>query len=339
MKNVLKVIVFLILLIVSIYIAGDVLTPRWVTYDIIPEYKNVPKDTLDVLFIGDSNVYSDISPMEIFETYGITSYNYSSPAASNLLMYYMLKEALKTQTPKVVVMNGTTIFGDKESNEMRQQTTDVMPLDDVKLELLSDSIYNFSLGKKLAMIVPFFNYHDRWNHVKINEINKSSNKTYNKGYVFQTEEKKTKAKSDYMAKDDGTANFRTDFLPESVLKAKELCDEKGIKFLFISTPDTTAWNYDKYEKLSSWTQENNIDYLDLNINSDEIGINFDTDSVNNGMHLNIKGAIKVSNYLGQYLSNNYGLTNHLNDSKYNYWSKDIDKYNEVRDSYLSKLEG
>ena len=339
MKKVLKVIVFIILLVLLIYKVGEIITPRWVTYDIIPGYKNVPTNTLDVLFIGDSNVYSDISPMEIYQNYGITSYDYSSPAASNLLMYYMLKEALKTQKPKVVVMNGTTIFGDKESNDMRQQTTDVMPLDDVKLELINDPTYNFSLGKKIATLVPFFNYHDRWNHVKINEINKSSDKSYNKGYIYQTESNKTKAKSNYMQKDDGSTNFRTDFLPESVIKAKEYCESLGIKFLFIATPDATAWNYDKYEKLSSWCQDNNIDYLDLNVNNDAVGINFDTDSVGSGMHLNIKGAVKVSNYLGQYLTDNYGLTSHLNDSKYNYWGNDVAKYNQVKATYLSKLEG
>ena len=109
--------------------------------------------------------------------------------------------------------------------------------------------------------------------------------------------------------------------------------------MFISTPDATDWNYDKYEMLSSWCQDNNIDYLDLNVNNDAVGINFDTDSVGSGMHLNIKGAVKVSNYLGQYLTNNYDFANHLNDSKYNYWTNDIAKYNQVKATYLSKLEG
>ena len=38
------------------------------------------KDSIDVLFLGDSLVYSSISPMEMYEKEGFTSYLCSTPA-------------------------------------------------------------------------------------------------------------------------------------------------------------------------------------------------------------------------------------------------------------------
>ena len=338
MKNVIKVLVFIILVVVIIYKLGTVFTPRYATYDIIPGYNNLPKNSLDALFIGDSDVYSDISPMEMFEKYGYTSYNYASPAASNMLMYYMLKEALKTQTPKVVIMDGTTIFGNYESDGMRRQATDLMPLDDVKWDLLNDSAYNFSLRKKVSLIFPFFRYHDRWNKINGSDFTKlKSSDSYGKGYIFLSDKKKTQYNDGYMKKDSESIDFKNSNQPDSVIKAKELCDSKGIKFLFVTLPDATSWSYEKYEKLKSWTSDNNIDYLDYNVLINDINLDFSTDSVDNGMHLNISGAIKVSNYMGNYLVNNYGLTSHKDDDNSENFRNDLAKYNDTRDSYLKNL--
>jgi hypothetical protein len=338
MKNFIKTVIFLAILVFILFKIGNILSPKWVTYDILHGYKSLKKNTVDVLFIGDSDIYSDISPMELYQEYGITSYDYAAPAASNLLMYYMLEEALKTQTPKVVVMDGTTIFGDHESEAMRHQATDLMPLDDVKWRLVNDTNYNFKFGEKLSILMPFFRYHDRWNKIKGNDFNKGSNKdTYAKGYILLNDKNKTKYNKDYMDDLDQSIEFKTSYLPDSVIKAKEYCEARGIKFLFVTMPDASTWSYAKYEKLKTWTSDNNIDYLDYNELLNKINLDFGTDSVENGMHLNINGAIKVSKYMGKYLNDNYSLDNHLNDDTGKLWHNSVKKYNEERDKYLESI--
>ena len=339
MKYFLKTFLFICLLFISLEFLSKVFRPVWNTDDILAGYKSEERNSIDVLFVGDSDIYNGISPMEIYEKYGITSYDYASSAASNLLMYYMMLEALKTQTPKVVVMDETSIFGYKEGETNTHRAMDLMPLDDVKLSLINDSGYNFDIGNRLTFLFPFFRYHDRWNKINLSDFIKDSEViNYYKGYTFSNTVKAAENDESYMDGLNEEVDFSTSYLPESVIKAKEYCDEHGIEFLLISMPDTSAWSYGKYEKMTEWTKENNINYLDFNMMLDEVGINFKTDTPDGGMHLNISGAIKLSNYIGKYLDDNYELPDHRGDSKYQSWDESLEKYIEERNDYYAEIK-
>ena len=339
MKNFLKIFVFLSLFLIILSLLSYIFRPVWNTDDIINGYTKEEKNSLDVLFIGDSDIYNGISPMEIYEKYGITSYDYASSAASNLLMYYMMLEAIKTQSPKVIVMDETSIFGYKEGETNTHRAMDLLPLDDVKLKLINDSGYNFNIGDRLTFLFPFFRYHDRWNSLSLSDVFKGDKKiNYYKGYTFSKTVKAAENEDSYMDGLNENVDFATKYLPESVLKVKEYCDEHGIKFLLISMPDTSAWSYAKYLKMTDWTKENNIEYLDFNVMLDEVGINFNTDTPDGGMHLNISGAIKLSNYLGKYLSENYELVDHRQTDIYPSWDEALDKYIEERNEYYAEIE-
>ena len=83
MKNVIKTIVFIILLLISIHTFGYFLRPSFTLDNSWPAFIKEKKNTIDVLFIGDSGIYSDVSPMAIYRDTGITSYDLASPAATN----------------------------------------------------------------------------------------------------------------------------------------------------------------------------------------------------------------------------------------------------------------
>lgn len=339
MKYFFKTFILLIITGLVLTFLSSIFRPVWNTDDILNGYTKEKKNSLDVLFVGDSDIYNGISPMEIYEKYGITSYDYASSAASNLLMYYMMLEALKTQTPKVVVMDETSIFGYKEGETNTHRAMDLMPLDDVKLKLITDPGYKFNVGDQLTFLFPFFRYHDRWGSINLKDIfKKDTSINYYKGYTFSNTVKAAENDDSYMDGLNENVDFSTNYLPESVLKAKEYCDEHNIKFLLISMPDTSAWSHAKYLKMQEWTKDNDIDYLDFNVMLDEVGINFQTDTPDGGMHLNISGAIKLSNYLGKYLSENYDLADHRFDKKYASWDESLEKYIEERNDYYAEVK-
>lgn len=74
------------------------------------ELENEPADTIDVLVIGDSESYTTVSPMEIWDKEGIPSYVGGQTGQKIQESYYMLKKALKTQKPKVVAIETNMIF-------------------------------------------------------------------------------------------------------------------------------------------------------------------------------------------------------------------------------------
>lgn|SRR5574344_234050 len=338
MKNVIKTIVFIILLLISIHTFGYFLRPSFTLDNSWPAFIKEKKNTIDVLFIGDSGIYSDVSPMAIYRDTGITSYDLASPAATNMAAYYAMLEAVKYQHPKVIVMNVTKMFDGKETNAFTHQVADILPLNSNKINMINDSNYSFSDSDKLGFIEPFFKYHDNWR--KINFLNKTNKGVYYlKGYIFNSIKKSATNGNNYM-EDDGTVqNLTPSYVADYILKTKEYCDENDIKLLLISVPDTVEWNYDKYVAASAWAKTNNLTYLDFNDYLGELGINYTNDTYDAGNHLNISGATKLSNYLGEYLQKNYdGLVDHRSDPAYSSWNNDLQKYIATTESSYEALQ-
>ena len=71
---------------------------QWKTF-----YK-LPKNSIDVLFIGNSHVYSTFQPQIMNDIIPIHSYIVGSDAENVVFSYFELSEVLKTQKPKVVVL-------------------------------------------------------------------------------------------------------------------------------------------------------------------------------------------------------------------------------------------
>ena len=59
----------------------------------------------DVILIGDSEVYANFSPLQMWRSHGITAYNRASSQQMIWQSYYVLEETLTYETPKVVVYN------------------------------------------------------------------------------------------------------------------------------------------------------------------------------------------------------------------------------------------
>ncbi|MCR4689720.1 MAG: hypothetical protein K5739_00015 [Lachnospiraceae bacterium] len=67
-------------------------------------YHRLPKDSVDVVIFGSSHAYRNVDTPIMFEDYGITAYDLGSPGQRLALTYYQMKDDLKTQNPKVVVL-------------------------------------------------------------------------------------------------------------------------------------------------------------------------------------------------------------------------------------------
>lgn len=60
--------------------------------------------TIDVMFYGSSHTYSDINPAVLWDQEGISSYDLAGSLQPLWNTYYYMKESLKYQTPKVMVV-------------------------------------------------------------------------------------------------------------------------------------------------------------------------------------------------------------------------------------------
>ena len=97
----------------------------------------------DVIFIGDCEVFSNISPVTLWEKYGITSYIRGSAQQLVWQSYYLLEETLKYEKPKVVVFNVLAM----KYNEPQKEAYNRLTLDGMKLSKHKIGALSFHDGK------------------------------------------------------------------------------------------------------------------------------------------------------------------------------------------------
>ena len=267
------------------------------TYDLMSE----KIDTVDVIFLGDSLVYSSISPMVIWNDYGYTSFDCSGPAQTVKNSYNYLKIAIKSQHPKIVFFEADVLFRNQDKKEF----------------IVKDM-------KKIENYVPLRTFHNNWKKLLSRESSNTKWINVEKSYIYIT-------KLTAMKKDNGNMNETSKLktLPKSSLeyleKIKKLCDDNNIKFVLIGNPSKISWNYSKVLTISRIAKDYDLEFIDMNTDN-PTNINWLMDTKDKGKHLNYKGAKKVSKYIGNYLKETNLLEDHRNDEKYKDWHIAYQKY-------------
>ena len=79
-----------------------------------------------------------------------------------------------------------------------------------------------------------------------------------------------------------------------------------------------------------------IPYLDFNQKLKELGIDWKSDTLDKGDHLNLSGAHKVTDYMTMYLQEHYMLPDHRGDEENLRdgirWQSSIQRRQDIRDA-------
>ena len=328
--------IFVASILVSIYLLDRLFIPKWLTNDdnshsfITRGFYAEKENSLDVIFMGNSETYRGISPIILWDEYNITAYNYVSSGQRMWTGYYMFEEALKTQKPKVIFFNVDGLFSDNQSSMANyQKVFDNMKFSTNKLKAINDPAFDFSKKDKIALIFPIISYHSRYNELTLNDfkyalsdyhnVNKGLDMTtsrvaYNGNYIYDSEE-------------------RTPLNPKVLKyldKMVKRCKEENIILEFFWIPSPDSWAKEKTNTISDYAKLNHIPYNDLNLNYEEIGLNFENDSSDGGDHLNVYGAEKVAHYIGKYINDKYTFDEHSNEVV-NMWNNDLKMYNMLKE--------
>lgn len=267
------------------------------------------KNTVDVLFLGDSESYSSIAPPELWMRQGTAAYVCGQGAQRIQETYYILKAALQRQSPKLVVLE-----------------TNVMFRDPGVLENIGTSI-----GQTAEYYFSVFRYHNLWK--QLIEGKKAEDPDY-RGYRFSSEVKAYKGTEDYM--EPSGKERKIPVVVEFYMKGiREMCAEKGIPMLMVSAPSPVNYDYEKHCELKAYAEKYNIPYLDLNYRTKELGIDWKNDTSDRGDHLNIRGALKVTEYIGEYLQNNYDLPDRRGSRRFQAWENSVKQYVRERDAVVN----
>lgn len=106
--------------------------------------------------------------------------------------------------------------------------------------------------------------------------------------------------------------------------------------MMFESPTYTSWNLKKSNQINQICVENNIKFIDFNLMLDEIGFDSVRDYRDKGNHLNYYGAMKVTKYLGKFISENFNLENHMNQEGYEKWYESYQIYLKEEAKYKNK---
>ncbi|MBM6908592.1 hypothetical protein [Collinsella intestinalis] len=259
-----------------------------------------PTDSLDVLFVGDSEVYHSLSPLQMWNEQGFTSYDIATSGQPLCYSKTILSRALEKQNPRVVVFETNMIFRKMKADQI--------------------------LWREAANLFPIIEYHNRWKHLTPADLTAQPKATWThpaKG--FRPNEQVVPSKiRDHMK--PTTDRERISPLNEWYLTSMiDMCRDRGIKVVLLSTPSTKNWNTQRHNAVQAYLDSkgygSDVSYLDLNYGDTELPIDWQVETSDAGDHLNIRGARKVSHYVGEWLRANYDLTDHRGESAYRQWTQ------------------
>lgn len=308
-----------------------------------------PEQSIDVLFLGSSHIFENVNTAILWDKYGIAGYDLCGSVQPIWNTYYYLNEALKTQTPCVIVVDVLSVASDGEyadhSRIVKNNYGLKFSIDKIRSILVSSSP---SLWPDYLLEFPSY-------HTRYKEISKSDYMDHNansilrdwKGFGLNTETTSLSQPQNFYTEE-------VEDLPEKAEKyLKEiihLAKDKNIPLVLIKTPYGSIDEHaqKRYNMVGKIAEENDIPFINYNLLYDEMKLDFNCDFADTS-HLNHLGNVKFTNYLATYLKANYEIPDRRGHSEYKNYARMAEMYNQQmfnkqqidiqdREIYISNLK-
>lgn len=303
---------------------------------LIAEYYQ-EKSGHDVIFIGDCEVYENFSPITLWREYGMTSYISGSAQQLIWQSYYLMEEILRYEKPKVFVFNVLSMkYNEPQSEPYNRLNLDGMRLGWPKLRAVQASMLDNE--SMLSYIFPLLRYHARWSELKAEDFRyllHRDKKSHN-GFLMRADVRPVttvptgRKLADYQF---GANSYH--YLDKMV----ELCAKNDIKLVLIKAPSLYPYWYEEWDQqMVDYAARHNLQYINFLDTIDEAGLDFNVDTYDAGLHLNLTGAEKMAHYFGQILQTRYQLPDHRNDPALQaIWAEKTAFYDNMRAQQLTEL--
>lgn len=287
-----------------------------------------PEDSVDILVLGSSHSYQGINTAVLWEEYGYAAYDLCGAGQFIWNTYYYLEEALKTQSPKLIILDAyyLHVTDDYEDESFAIKNTYGMKWSQTKVDAIKASFDSDLYG--LQYFFEILQYHSRYSDVdetdfypyQANEAMYENHKGFYCYFYSTPVEEKDFSEVDYY-------NEMTEKVEEYYAKILELAYSENIPVIVVGIP----FDADNYHVAFFRTGEriaNMFGYPFLNFLTDykdELGLDYSTDFADS-QHLNYLGNTKLTRFLGDYISENYSIPDRRGDENYSSWEADAQIY-------------
>ncbi len=334
-----RILVFSFILIVVLNYAAYVITPK-ADYGIcsIVNYYKQEEDTVDLLVLGTSMAYAGVNTNVLWEDYGIAAYNLCSAEQPFWVSYYYLQEALKTQQPKLILLDAKPAM---YQQEFSKDARTILSTSGIREPSVRFEAIRACVGDEKAMefALMFPKLHQKYADVTPQDFvfppdNGGRGETW-KGYIEKTETEKHEKPSLVWVKTKRPMQERQE---QYVRKIFELVNEKQVPMLVVGFPNPDyAQDHMYYNSLWAVAEEYGIPSINYNDPELRTGLRYSSDFAD-WQHLNVKGSVKFSHRLAQDLHEQYHLPNRKGNPKWQSWQECSDIWFEQHPEYVEKGE-
>ena len=357
----------LLFVILFIFLSGAFIPRTGTTEDgmesrISKAYRGEPRDSIDTVFIGNSDIYRAISPVDLFHQTGITSAIAGRPNKQLSEVPGDIRDILRYQNPKTIVLETDCMFSGtnpgfkKGISPLEAEATKVdvagqapskatnadvagqapskatnTPQQNIfdKCKALlqeGDSAFLAALNYKF----PLVKYHDNWKHLKLTTFLQPRGKYHfsNKGMAYANTVKAYPFGNEYMQLSGGKHAMLSEEKLDQFQKIYDLCDRNGIRLVLLTVPSANTWNKGKSDTVKQLAKKYDLTYYDYNRQL-PAGFNWVTDSKDGGNHLNYAGASAVTKDLAKKLTDDLALNpTSLTKEQKQQWKKDYEHFHK-----------
>ncbi len=301
-------------------------------------------EDFNVLFMGTSHVTNAIYPMELWDDYGIISYNFGGHSNKMATTYWVMENALDYTQTELVVIDCLSISSSWKCSDkfsFLHLSLDAFPTSITKVEaiwdLLDDQYLDEAIenGKtresdeprtKIGLLWDYSVFHNRWDEIERNDFEPSIN-------LEKGAESRINVAKGQLRKISSSQKMESGTISEEYLRRMiGECQSRGIDVLLTYLPFPASEQQQKEANyiydLADEYGVNYINFLDMDL------IDYQTDLYDESSHLNPSGARKVTDYLGEYIVSHYSIRNQKDNSDYDFWEQDYEEYIELKNNNL-----
>ena len=298
-----RCLVFLALFCVLFALLQECLKPKYCddvnnSTAMVDGFYALEKDSVDVLFLGGSQMAYAVAAEQLWTEHGISAYDFGANGQMPPTTLYYLRQAFMRQRPTQVWLEAGQLFDANAPSEAYYAwNMSPMPFGLDKWRHLMQ-LSNGDRKTAFMHLFPLLQYHSRWK-----ELNRMDfrlpfvrRNCMTRGHLASPISQAVEPPSKALQAVDNSP------MPEAnercLLEMLRLCQENGSRLILFKAP-SAQWGGTNHV-LESFAKVHSIQYWDFNANLGEIGLDFGNDFVD-AMHLNARGARKFTACLAKRL--------------------------------------
>lgn len=324
-KSVLRVICFIVILTVVLLYTNRVFKVKYGDgiYDLTKFYE-LEDETVDVLILGSSHAFEDFNTGTLWNEYGMASYVLGGSTQPMWNTYYYLKEALKTQKPELIVLEGYMTVHESEFIDDSR-----IIKNNYGLRWSRDKVNSIKVSAPKErwgeFLLEYVQYHARYTELGMADFLRNQGNRYFddwKGFGCNMETVPFAYTDVSGVAERAPLYGKAEKYYRQII---ELAQEKGIPVIVVISPYAAIneGQQQKFNTAGDIAAEYGVPYVNCNLLTSEIGIDYAIDAAD-GDHLNYRGNQKYTAYIGAYLKTHFEVSDRRGDHRYDSWQRDAD---------------